>query len=188
MIISAPGCILSAPALTQFDTALSLFRENQHIAIQPTNAVVNMPFSLSQFLQDLNIILLQAVLGEMRHKAYVAMAQVESPVNLRALKVHQNHSDLQLQQNVRGLNGTYQQKSLDNSSGALPAWSGANIENWRDYATPAGTPLGRHTELPPDDAIHVDITPEEPMTEHSNWQTFIYQFQNNDRSTSHPHC
>jgi hypothetical protein len=59
-----------------------------------------------------------------------------------------------------------------------------NTEHWRQYATPAATPVETHAELPHEDQIHVDIAPEEQATEHSNWEMFIHQLGESDKSSS----
>lgn len=50
----------------------------------------------------------------------------------------------------------------------------ADPEHWRSYATPASTPTGDHESSEQDDPIQVDISPEEPSIELSNWESFIH--------------
>lgn len=59
----------------------------------------------------------------------------------------------------------------------------ADPEHWRSYATPASTPTGDHESSEQDDAIQVDISPEEPSIELSNWESFIHALKT-DRKVS----
>lgn len=54
-------------------------------------------------------------------------------------------------------------------------------EHWRSYATPVSTPTGDHDSSEHDDAIQVDIAPEEPSTELSNWESFIHGLSDTNR-------
>lgn len=125
----------------------------------------------------------------MQRKAYLAMNRQRRLINPATEKLHNlhpNRSNTLPQDGRQGnLNEAYTRDDQRTSSQDWRTWTtiGMNVatDDWRQYATPAGTPLGQHAELPPDDAIQVDIAPEEPTTEHSNWETFIYQFQNNNR-------
>ncbi|GJJ11196.1 hypothetical protein Clacol_005428 [Clathrus columnatus] len=146
LVISAPTCVLAPPALKELDRACALFRENEHISLQPPNS--------------------RSILEDMQRKAYIAM------------NLHMPISDATTEK----LGGVYPNKTVS-KTGTGNSESTTSLdqmllqvdsEHWRMYATLSSTPTGDHDLSEQDDAIQVDIAPEEPSTELSNWESFIH--------------
>jgi len=163
LVISAPMFVLSQPALNELDRAWALFRDNEHISIQPPNARI--------------------ILEDMHQKAHTAMdehrALSDSTINKLGGVHTRNHPPRHRTEENRPRTqkapfAEVSQHSMDQGwntrTDNQPA---VDQEHWRQYATPVATPTGTNLEL--DDSIHVDIAPVEPGTEQSNWESFIHQ-------------
>lgn len=131
----------------------------------------------------------------MRRKAHTALEErrpLPDTTTDKLVGVHRKHpsSHPQSQEGSPPHAGTLQHPEtpqvLAHGSEINTAWSlqspifqpRPELEDWRHYATPASTPKGDQSETwLQEDMIHVDIAPEEPSTEQSNWESFIHQLR-----------
>ncbi|KAF8573766.1 hypothetical protein K439DRAFT_1665694 [Ramaria rubella] len=161
LVISAPTFVLARPGLNELDRACALFRANEQISVQPPNAT--------------------DILEDMQRKAHIAMnehrpfpdATTNKLRGVRRRSAH--HPESQTATNGTSMNGC-SPGFVDQTWTSNPGLELiVDPEHWRQYATPAATPTGEETWLESEDAIHVDISPEEPGKEVSNWESFIHQ-------------
>lgn len=183
LVISAPTFVLSQPALNELDRAWELFKANEHISIQPPNARVSFFPTILFVSSDYE----QIILEDMHRKAHIAMDEhraLSDPTIEKLRGVHPRHPPrprTEERNRAQAHEGPFTeglQHSGDQSWNMWPDSQPAfDREDWRLYATPAATPPGNSLGL--DDSIYADITPVEPGTEQSNWESFIHQLGEN---------